>query len=203
MRIIALILTLLFSLLLASAAEAQTTIFTTSLASSNTSNGGYSVRQQITTTGNSLGQISVKLMAAGGSLQTDHVSYCIANTAPNCVATPVELTFTGQGTSGGHGFSITTGQTATSDFVPFATAGTVVVVIIDISAASPGDVAYGTGITGALCEAKAATASWNTTTVTGFVSCGGSLDDVAVTQISTQTGGGATPHNLLLTGVGK
>lgn len=62
-------------------------------------------------------QVAVTFVASTSeAFVTDHASICIQNSTYNCQATPVELTFN----SGSHGFSISAGQTITSDWVSFA-----------------------------------------------------------------------------------
>jgi hypothetical protein len=120
-----------------------TTIFAATLTADEAGWTGYSVRNGMMITGGAgaTNQIRVTFEASSaGALAINNASVGISSQSTfvpgteDCTATPVELTFNG----GGHGFSITAGQTKTSDWVTLGgfTASNILLVTIDFGGAN-------------------------------------------------------------------
>lgn len=108
--------------------------------------------------------VSIGLLAAGGS-------------GVDTTATPTEILF-----SAGHGFNIAAGATIVSDWTVFSLpAGAQAVIIIDH--ATPSDARQGTSSTGMFRGYKAASASYNSATVTGQTTVADLLDAVDTIEI--------------------
>lgn len=196
----------LIAAILCSSPSWATTIYTAPTLGNSASVSGWSWRQEITTSGNSLGQIQITYSSSGAGTW-DHQSYCISTGASsNCTAAPVEVTFPAScgtnctGGAGGHGFSCSTNCVATSNFISFATSGTDVIVITDENSVATESEAYATGASGVNRWYQGATASWNQQSPAGFTSLSGTV--LGVTTIVTQSGGGARLCLMTLLGAG-
>ncbi len=127
-----------------------TTVFSATAATNDSGNNGYSFRCRVTTTAGGLGQVRVRFIAPdANTFQTDHVSIGLAVTSPtppsaggtSTQATPVELLFTGAS-----GFTITAGNTLTSDWATLAfNNGDDLVVIIDFHSSNGNEKAQNSG----------------------------------------------------------
>lgn len=140
-------------------------------------NAAISVRNLFTAQTTSLNQIRVHVFS--GPLMTpfgagpypdassiaSHVSVCITTAPPNCISTPVELTFLGQ-----HGHNIGPGGKLWSDWTPFptTTAGQQLLVIEDFT--SPGSInSFGYRNVAITNSWNSATAGWNAATMPGTI----------------------------------
>lgn len=164
-----------------------TTIFTpsTNLAS-NDSNVNTTFRNIITLTGGSTGVVRATFAAAtNAGLVGLHCSVGISTgdlINGSTIATPVELTF-----SGGSGFTITSGQTITSDFVNLNfTSSDSLVIIIDVG--NPGGNLFSSGETNCNLAFLGSATSWNVSSPTGFAHVSGV--DYMVSSVETGTGTG-------------
>lgn len=168
----------------------MTTIFTGSLNADDSGNEGFSFRNIVAITGDAQGQIRVTFKAASaGNFHTDHCAVGIwTGTNQNTTATPVELTFS----NGGHGFSVSNGATATSDWVNLAgfTSANKLLVVVDFNVtAGGGNESGNTSSTGNTNYYQAATASYNVA-VANFV--GTVVNDTIVSLIEVQAAPGGT-----------
>ena len=141
---------------------------------------GYSIRQVVSTAGNSLGTLSVTL-AVSGAVKVNNASYCVQSSGYVCTATPTELLF-----GGGHGFTFSgaagTPASITSDWTSFSTSGTNIIVIMDMDNATADFVMDQSGLTGPTCYLGAALSSYNQASpagsyaaATGFVCAVGNI----------------------------
>lgn len=143
--------------------------YSNALGTNNSGNHGYSFRKAITLSAGGA-QVRVTFMAAssGGNFKTDHCSIALKGTAtlPSTELTPSELLF-----SGVSGFDITPGNTIVSDWLTLTTTAAIVVVVMDFnSTPGSGDTSYGSGSNSTYY--KAATASYNTASVSGYTTYG-------------------------------
>lgn len=172
------------------------TIFTDTLVTDDNANDGLSVRNVLPITGGAQSQIRVTFNAsASAAFKTDHCSIGIwAGTNADTTATPTELTF-----SGGHGFSLTSGQSITSDWVNFSgfTIANKLVPIFDVNSAA-GSGNFRDSATVGNTNWFAAGVSWNVAAPAGFSS---QINvNIAVSLIETRAAlGGST---MLMMGVG-
>lgn len=171
------------------------TIFTATLSSNDGGNDGFSFRDVCTITAGALGQVRCTFKCATGStFGADHCAIGISTgSASNTTATPVELTF-----AGAHGFSLTSAQTITSDWVNLSgfTSSDKLIVIVDFSGTGGGANAFdGTSATPVYVSGSP-TASYNAASPAGFSLISSTYALVA--SIETQAGGGGggnTPYN--------
>jgi hypothetical protein len=106
--------------------------FTQSLPTDNVAGGGgFSVRVAATITRGGTQMRIVYTAASTGTFAVSHASVGKQSATYNTLATPVEFTFSG----GGSGFSLSAGQTITSDWVNFTSAaGDVLIITTDLGA---------------------------------------------------------------------
>lgn len=147
--------------------RADTSLYTATLNENGAANEGYSMRNVCSSLGSSGSwrQIRVRFVAAtsGANFTTTNASVGIRSSNANTTATPTELKF-----SGVSGFDLAPNTTITSDWTDFNFSSTdSLIVIFDVYAVSGGNLRIVlTGSTDAY--AKAATQSYNSSSVTGF-----------------------------------
>ena len=150
--------------------QTPTTVYSTSLGTNNSGNAGYSFRKAIAPSAGG-SQVRVTFMAAssGANFKTDHCAIAVKGSAtlPSTQAAPTELLF-----SGAAGFNIAPGNTIVSDWLTFPfSVSDILVVVMDFAASGGGDTSYnGSGSNSTYY--KAATASYNTASVSGFTTYG-------------------------------
>lgn len=188
---------------LSAGAQAQTTIYTSTLPGTDSGNAGISWRDVLTITGSGLGQVRVTFHTPGGtSTVVDHASIGISTgTGTATTATPVELTF-----AGGHGFTYgTTAASFVSDWVNLSgfTGSNKLVVIMDLNATTGGgDYSVNTSSTNATGTFYSASATWNVASPAGGTSAG-AYGFVALVETQSGGGGGSTcGKTLVLHGAG-
>lgn len=166
------------------AQTASVTADSQSIIASNAGDGGYSIRQEIPAPSGPFGWIRLSSESRGGAVRTDRVRLCQAvGPSGDCTLLPVEVTFPARcgtgcaGGSGGHGFALAaTDGVAVSDWIPLSPTAPRLVVIYDITASAPGEIADSNGSSGVM--------AWY----------------AAVPLILTEAGGGA-PSSMMLGGV--
>jgi hypothetical protein len=178
-----------------------TTIFTDTLNANEGNWNGFSHRQFVPLTGASLGQVRVTFVASNATsgFQLDHASIAIRGSAtkPNTQNVPTELLFAGVS-----GFTLTVSQTIVSDWLTFSALSTdILAIVMDYHAASCLVRIDAAPSAGTNVWYKAASASYNLASVSGFTDYGTRLE--AVTLIETQAGaGGGLKFNSDLDGLG-
>jgi hypothetical protein len=146
----------------------STTIYSIALTDTTTLANvpGYSLRERVSPTGASQGQVRVSFKSGPNGLVVDHASIAVVGgaTFPNVQNTPTELLF-----SGGHGFTLGPNTAITSDWVNFSSLSTdTLAIIADIhSSGTAVDVACNTSAPYALAYHSAA-ASYNLATVSSY-----------------------------------
>lgn len=147
-----------------------TTVYSDSLPSNNTGNAGYSFRKAITpAAGGSNVRITFKAASSGANFKTDHCSIAVKGSAtlPDTQAIPTELLFGGLA-----GFNIAPGNTIASDWLSFSFTGSdILVVVMDFASSGGGDCGYNSSGSNSTYY-KAATASYNTASVSGYTTYG-------------------------------
>ena len=145
------------------------------------------------------GQDQVRVTYHANSTLTTAVANCsvgiLTGGAADTASTPVELLF-----SGSHGFSISANSTITSDWANLTgfTQTDSLVCICDFGASNAND-RRDPGISGSNCYTKSATASYNSTSSTGFSSNPSLV--LLVTKIEVQSAAASTIYtNALPTG---
>lgn len=145
-------------------------VYSDSLPSNNAGNSGYSFRKAITpSAGGSNVRVTFKAASSGANFKTDHCSIAVkgSSTLPSTDATPTELLF-----SGASGFNISPGNTIVSDWLSFSFTGSdILVVVMDFAASGGGDCGYNSSGSNSTYY-KAATASYNTASVSGYTTYG-------------------------------
>jgi hypothetical protein len=126
---------------------------------------GYSYRSHVADLQAGGSQVRVRFTApSAGAMQLDHASIAIQASGADAVATPIELKF-----AGSSGVTVPAGGSTWSDWatMPFSSSD-VLLVVIDIASANGNFRYLSPAPSGDGSYTKAATASWNQATVSGF-----------------------------------
>lgn len=178
-------------------ANAATTIYSATLNNNSPGWQGYSMRLKLNSTGiASLGQVRVTFTAstaAGMTVDTAAVAVVGGATFPNTAATPTQLFF-----SGAPGFTISAGTTITSDWVNFTASGSDEFVVVTDFNAGTASAARSLVTGSADYQFKAASASYNSSTVTGYTD-GGATTYTSLIETQTVSSG----SRMTLTGIGR